>query len=139
MCGRFVVARGCEKDNFLYIADTGNARIVKLDTTKGTKGASLERRNEPLKDDGVMDGTDVEVVVAAGTTKPSGLEIYKGLLYVTDTATGTFHVFDKTGKELRSLKTDLPAGSLAGMGFGPDKKLYFADKVAGKIVRIDPK
>lgn len=127
------------EDKFLYVADTGNARIVKLDTTKGTKGDSLERQNEPLEGEGVMDGTDVEVVVAAGTlTKPSGLEVHDGLLYVTDTATSTFHVFDKTGKEVRSLQTDLPAGSLAGMAFGSDKKLYFADKVAGKIVRIDP-
>jgi hypothetical protein len=126
-------------DSFLYVADTGNARIVKLDTTKGTKGASLARQNEPLADEGVMDGTSVEEVVAAGTlTKPSGLEIYNDLLYVTDTATSTFHVFDKTGKALRSLETGLPAGSLAGMAFGPDEKLYFTDKVAGTIVRIDP-
>lgn len=126
-------------DNFLYVADTGNARIVKLDTTKGKMGASLERQNEPLEGEGVMDNTDVEEVVGPGTlTKPSGLEIHNGLIYVTDTATGTLHVFDKTGKQLRSLSTDLPAGSLAGIAFGPDKKLYFADKVAGKIIRIDP-
>lgn len=126
-------------DNFLYIADTGNARIVKLDTTKGTKGAQLERQNEPLADQGVMDGTTVEEVVAPGTlTKPSGIEIYNGLIYVSDTADSTFHVFDKTGKEIRSLQTDLPKDSLAGMAFGPDKKIYFTDKVAGKVIRIDP-
>jgi sugar lactone lactonase YvrE len=126
-------------DNFLYIADSGNARIVKLDTTKGTKGAPLARQLERIKANAIMDGTDVEVVVAAGTlTKPSGLEVHNGLIYVTDTATSTFHVFDKTGKEVRSLKTDLPPESLAGMAFGPDKKLYFADKVGGKLVRIDP-
>lgn len=126
-------------DSFLYVADTGNARIVKLDTTKGKKGASLERQNEILVDEGVMDNTDVEEVVAPGTlTKPSGLEVYNGLIYVTDTATSTFHVFDKTGKAIRSLETGRPAGSLAGIAFGPDKKLYFTDKVAGTVVRIDP-
>jgi hypothetical protein len=126
-------------DKFLYVADTGNARVVKLDTTKGKKGESLERQNEILVDEGVMDGTDVEVVVAPGTlTKPSGLELHNDVIYVTDTATSTLHVFDKTGQQIRSLKTGLPAGSLAGIAFGPDKKLYFADKVAGKIVRIDP-
>ena len=57
---------------------------------------------------------------------------------MTDTATSTFHVFDKTGKELRRLETGLPAGSLAGMAFSPTGKLYFTDKVAGKVLRIDP-
>ena len=82
--------------------------------------------------------TDVEEVVPAGTlAKPSGLEIYKGNIYVTDAATSTFHVFDKTGKELRTLETGLPAGSLAGMAFSPSGKLYFTDKVAGRVLRID--
>ena len=125
-------------DNFLYVADTGNARVVRLDTTTGKKGGSLERYNEPLKDEGVMTGTDVEEIVAPGTlTKPSGLEIYNDLLYVTDTATSTFHIFDKTGKEIGSFPMELPAGSLAGLAFGPDQKLYFVDKVGGAIYRAD--
>ena len=66
------------------------------------------------------------------------LEIHKGLIYVTDAATSTFHVFDKTGKLLRSLDTGLPAGSLAGFAFGPADKIYFTDKVAGRVLRIDP-
>jgi len=125
-------------DSFLYVADTGNQRIVKLDTTKGKMGGELERQNEPLKAQAVMLDTDVEEVVPPGTLeKPSGLEVYKGNIYVTDTATSTFHVFDKTGKELRRLETGLPPGSLAGMAFSPTGKLYFTDKVAGKVLRID--
>jgi len=127
-------------DNFLYVADTGNARIVKLDTTKGTKGDALPRRNEPLVGNANMDGTDVEEVVPAGTLeKPSGLEVKNGLIYVTDAATSTFYVFDKTGKQIRKLATELPAGSLAGFTFGPDGKIWFTDGVAGRVVRIDTK
>lgn len=127
-----------KEDNFLYVADTGNQRIARLDTTKGTKGDRLPR-NEPLKESAVMEGTDVEVVVDAGTLEePSGIEIKNGLIYVTDAATSSFHVFDKSGTLLRSLATDLPAGSLAGFTFGPDGKIWFTDKVEGRVLRIDP-
>lgn len=126
-------------DKFLYVADTGNARIAKLDTTKGTKGGPLARQFEPLEGNGIMMGTDVEVVVASGVlTKPSGIEVKGDLVYVTDAATSTFHVFDKTGKEVRKLDTGFAANSLAGFTFGGDGKIYFADMVAGKIFRIDP-
>lgn len=126
-------------DKFLYVADTGNKRIVRLDTTTGTEGDVLPRPNEPAVARRFMDGTNVEEVVPAGVLeKPSGLEVKGELIYVTDAATSTFHVFDKTGAELRKLETDLPPGSLAGFTFGFDGKIWFTDKVGGRVFRIDP-
>jgi hypothetical protein len=126
-------------DKYLYIADTGNQRIGRLDTTQGTAGGHLPRRNEVLKNDAVMNGTTVEDVVPAGTLdQPSGIEVKNDLIYVTDTATRTFYVFDKTGKEVRRLETGLAAGSLSGFVFGPDDKIWFTDRLAGKVLRIDP-
>lgn len=126
-------------DKFLYVADTGNGRVARLDTTKGTKGGPLARQFEPLEGNAIMTGTDVEDVVAKGTLeRPSGIEVKNDLVYVTDAATSTFHVFDKTGKEIRKLDTGLPGNSLAGFTFGGDGKIYFTDMVAGKIFRIDP-
>jgi hypothetical protein len=127
------------EDKFLYIADTGNKRIVRLDTTSGTLGARLPRRNEALKKSGVMEGTIVEEVVAPGLVEqPSGLEVRNNHVYVTDTATSTFYVFDKSGNEVRRLETGLPAKSLAGFTFGPDNKVWFVDRKQSRIVRIDP-
>lgn len=127
-------------DSFLYVADTGNQRIVRLDTKSGTKSGRITRVLEPLKDQGVMKDATIEVVVDTGVlTAPSGLEVKGDLIFVTDAATSTFHVFDKSGTKVRSLETGLPPGSLAGFTFGPDGKIYFADKVGGRVLRIDPR
>ena len=128
-------------DKMLYIADSGNSRIAKLDTTTGTKGATIKPK-EPMPVSVAMDGTQVDDVVAAKTKKlttPSGIELYNDLLYVSDNATGRITAFTLKGKEVNHLDTDLPAGALAGMAFGPDKKLYVVDMVGNRVLRIDPK
>lgn len=127
-------------DGFLYVADTGNARVVRLDTAAAAKNVGeLPRRNELLAGNGIMEGPSLEVVVEPGVlTRPAGLEVRNDLVYVTDAATSTFHVFDKKGRELRKLATDLPEGSLAGFTFGPDGKVWFTDRVGGRVLRIDP-
>jgi hypothetical protein len=126
------------EDKFLYVADSGNKRVVKLDTTSGTLGGLLPRRNEVLAKGGMMDGTDVVPVVAPGALElPSGIEVHNGLVYVSDTQTGTFYCFDRTGKEVRHLQTGLPAKALAGFAFSPDNKLWFTDRLRGKVIRVD--
>lgn len=127
-------------DQFLYVADTGNKRIVRLNTATGAEGGELPRRNEPLKKNAVVKGAELEEVVPAGILEqPSGLKLKNGLVYVTDAATSSFYVFDKTtGAQVRTLESGLPARSLAGFTFGPDGKIWFVDRVRSKVLRIDP-
>jgi len=127
-------------DKFHYVADTGNARIVKLDTTKGTKKGRQWPPNEKLEPDawGYVEDTHVEVVVPEGVLpKPSGLEIIGDKIYVTDAETSEIVVFDKAGKELRRVATDLPAGALAGFVLAPDGKIWLVDRSTGTIFRVD--
>jgi len=125
-------------DQKLYIADTGNRRILVLDPSLGEPVAPFpgteiiaERRyfEAPvtlLTDDSLLE-------------EPSGIEASGGLAFVTDAKTSMIHAFDlTTGARVRSLDTGRPPGSLAGLNFGPDGKLYFVDRLASRVYRIDP-
>ena len=125
-------------DGQLYIADTGNARIAKLDTNSGTMGASFDGL-EFIGLRNYMDGATIVDVVPAGTVQqPAGIELHDDLIFVSDIATSRFYAFDKTGKLVRTLDTGFPPGSLVGFTFGPDGKIWFVDHLSSRIFRIDP-
>lgn len=126
--------------NALYVADTGNKRVAKLDVTSGTPGAKFGGL-EPVEERRHVDGAVLTDVVSPGVLEaPSGVEHKGGLLYVSDHATSRLHAFDaETGELLRSLDTGLPPGSLSGLAFGPDGKIYFVDRLSGRVYRVDPR
>lgn len=127
------------EDDRLYVADTGNQRIAVLDTTSGTQGKNLQRR-EMLEAYYAVDGAVLSDLVPAGALDaPSGLALDRGFLYVTDRATGVIHAFDAaSGEETQTLDTGLGAGALAGITIGPDGKAYFVDSNASRVYRVDP-
>jgi DNA-binding beta-propeller fold protein YncE len=123
-------------DSQLYVADTGNARIVKLDTKSGTKGKNRSSLEPAIPYE--MDGTSVVEVVPAGTLSvPSGLALHDDILYVSDNAVSRIYAFDKNGTKITQLDVDVPVGGLSGMTVGPDGKLYFVDMVNSRAHRID--
>jgi sugar lactone lactonase YvrE len=125
-------------DKKLYVADTGNRRILALDPSLGRPVAPF-----PGSED-IAERRYFESPLAVLTTdtileQPSGLEASGGLAFVTDAKTSQIHAFDlATGERVRSLDTGRPPGSLAGLNFGPDGKLYFVDRLASRVYRIDP-
>ncbi|GAC1569747.1 MAG: hypothetical protein NVS3B20_00790 [Polyangiales bacterium] len=125
-----------EADHLLYIADTGNARIAKLDTTTGARGVKLGT-HEPSTFYRMNDATLVDVVPPGQLTAPSGIKLRGELLYVTDNATSRITAFTRAGEAVNYLDTGLPAGALGGLAFGSDGKIYFVDMIASRILRID--
>ncbi len=124
-------------DAMLYVADTGNKRVAKLDPSTATMGSTFSG-NEPA-DRRKMEGATITDVVPAGTLEaPSGIEIFEDVIYVSDSAQGLLYAFDMKGELLRTLDTTLPSGALAGIAIGPDARLYFVDLSGGRVFRVDP-
>lgn len=124
-------------DGMLYIADTGNKRIVKLDTKSGSMGSNFGN-NEPIVVRKKVNDAVLEEIVAPGTLEaPSGLAIHDGVIYVTDAATSRFYAFSMEGELLRTLDTGAPENTLAGLELGPDGTLYFNDRRSSTLHRLD--
>ncbi|HEX2732827.1 MAG TPA: hypothetical protein VHM70_14560 [Polyangiaceae bacterium] len=132
--------KASDPDWWLYVADTGNHRVVRLDPDSGVVSSEpLVTDEDQVKNPQQVDGAVVEEVVAEGVLGlPSGIAVAGSLLFVSDGASSSIHVFDLDGKALGQLDTGLPSGSLAGIAVGPDQRLYFVDWLGSRVVRIEP-
>ena len=128
------------RDGMLYIADTGNGRIAKLDTTSGVMGSQLSPLYELVAAANVVAAATITDFLPPGNMQaPSGIEIVGDVLFTTDNFTSFVFALDlKTGELLRALDTGLPPGTLAGIAIGPDDKLYLSDMHTSEVRRIDP-
>jgi DNA-binding beta-propeller fold protein YncE len=125
------------EDGSLYVADTGNGRVARLDTKSGSEGRDVPT-NDPIDLHAAMVGATLDDFVPAGVLDaPSGITLYRDVIFVTDNSTSEIHAYDRDGKELRSLDTGLPPGSLAGIAISDDGVAYLADLATGSVLRLD--
>jgi hypothetical protein len=123
--------------DMLYAVDTGNARLVRLDTKTGTRGADIVQYDN-VKVHSHMDGATLSEVVPPGVfERPSGLTLHRGVLFVTDPALGRIFAFDRAGRLLRTLDTGFADGALGGIVIGPDQKAYVTSIASGEVLRIE--
>lgn len=119
----------------LYVADTGNGRVMKLDTASGTNTGAIPPPSETLAEYSQMQSASWTQLVA-GLSAPSGVAVKDGRVFVSDWATGDVKAFTTSGDLLGTLATGHMG--IMGITFGPDGKLWFADGKAQVIVRVDP-
>jgi sugar lactone lactonase YvrE len=122
----------------LYAADTGHGRVVALDTLTGS-GSGVITTYDPIKTHVNMADASLRVIVPpGGLSDPTGLALYRGVLFVTDHSSSRVLAFDRAGRTLATLETGLPAGALGAIGFGPDGRAYLTDRSSGRVWRVDP-
>jgi hypothetical protein len=125
------------EDAMLYVADTGNSRVARLDTRSGRQGRALPS-NDPIEVSARIDDAEVADFVAPGELDaPTGITLHGGAIFVTDNSTSEIHAYDREGTELRVLDTGLPAGSLAGIAISKEGVVYVADLATGRVLRLD--
>lgn len=119
----------------LYIADTGNGRVVTLDTTAGAAGKSIQLYPDEVAMQ-TLTGATVQTLTD-GLDKPSGVVLFDGFLYFSDAGSSLLFGVSLDGTQGVTLDTGLPAGALAGVAVGPDERLYFVDRKANAVRRVD--
>lgn len=130
----------------LFIADAGSGRILRLDLSAVSQREVLNSPSDYVfRGDGILyrmtgDTTEVVVPFPGPLRAPSGLLLHDDTLYVSDYKSGKLHAFDRDGKLLRSLDSDLGSGALSGIAVNPsDNKLYLVDRKSNRVLRVDPK
>jgi hypothetical protein len=112
--------------------------VAVLDTASGTVGAAIDA-NEPLEECVSMDGAVLRDFVAPGMLGvPSGVALHEGVVLVADNQSSRIWAFDRTGQVVSSADTGLPSGTLAGIEVGPDRRIYAADLLGGRVLRLVP-
>ena len=130
------------EDQYLYVADTGNARVAKIRTggslaaARAIPGDDLEA---PLYEIPDSHTTTLAGGPGSGLAQPSGLFLYRAsYLFVADSARSTVSVFDLAGTLMGSvdLSEKIAKGSLTGI-LVRDERIYVLDGKGNRVVRID--
>ena len=120
----------------LYIADTGNGRILQLDTTTGNRGKNLRQTQEVIGDYAEWDNVEWTELVT-GLDRPGGLALDGDHLIVGEWGTGILYDYTLDGELVRSLDTGVGPEALYGIEVGPDGKLWVADTALPAVRRLD--
>ncbi len=123
--------------NWLYIVDSGNDRVLRLDITTGTQTGTFTPM-EATDESSIYGGYTSSVFISTGLTEPSGIDIIGNRMIVSDYATGEIIIYDITGAtgiELGRIATG--ASGVMGVKIGPDGKIWYVNATTNQVVRLN--
>ncbi|MEM9069857.1 MAG: hypothetical protein AAGE52_15195 [Myxococcota bacterium] len=116
----------------LWVADTGNGRVLRFDLSGGATIAGSTRSFEGYEIE-VFDGMTFAEVLT--TEEPSGLtRLADGTMLVADHTSGELIVFERDGTEIRRIQVGGGLGGLTNIG----DAIYVVQMDERRVVRLDP-
>ena len=124
---------------FLYIADTGNQRILKFNVNSGNYSYDLTPYGESLSEYYMMENAEWEVYINQELEKPSGIDLYDDRLVVSDYASGHIIIYDISTTlpyELGRIDTG-SENNIMGIKIDDNQKIWYVSYNDNNVVRID--
>ncbi|MBW7940963.1 MAG: T9SS type A sorting domain-containing protein [Candidatus Kuenenia stuttgartiensis] len=129
-----------KQNNWLYIVDGGNNRIIRMKTNDATDAGGLtvpSTAGEPLAKYRNMTGATMEVLVSSGLTSPCGIDYKDNRIVVTDNATGEIIIYDVSSApatEVGRIQTD---AGIMGVRIDWDNGIWFVNRNKRQLVKIE--
>tara|TARA_X000001036_G_scaffold188614_1_gene177823 strand:- start:574 stop:2160 length:1587 start_codon:yes stop_codon:yes gene_type:complete len=123
----------------LYIADTGNQRILKFNVNSGNYSYDLTPYGESLAEYFMMENADWEIYINQGLDKPSGIDMYNDRLVISDYASGDIIFYDisiSPPVELGRIDTGIQ-NNIMGIKIDSNQKIWYVNYKDNNVIRID--
>eukprot|EP00928_Gymnodinium_smaydae_P088290 TRINITY_DN72401_c0_g1_i1.p1 TRINITY_DN72401_c0_g1~~TRINITY_DN72401_c0_g1_i1.p1 ORF type:complete len:680 (+),score=120.63 TRINITY_DN72401_c0_g1_i1:44-2041(+) len=140
-----------ENGKWLYVCDPGHGRLLRLDTTSGTRSGDVKPRNEWrefYRSYSLVERATFETLDFKHGTIPSGLVYTEGRIYVSDAATGDIMLIqgpagsnEDTPLDQWKITRSVPTGAqqIGGMTLDAHKRLWFVDTGRNKLAVLEPR
>lgn len=124
----------------LYAVDTGNNRVLVVDTASGEEGDRIRPTMEPGTDHHEWINTDHWTLISGdkidGMDLPSGIALVDGMLLVGDNQNSKIFAFQLDGTLYSTLTLDMDAGGLMGIEARSLSDIWVVDAQADEVLRI---
>ena len=129
-----------EESKWLYIADNGNQRVLRLDITSGIVGGTPTYGPfEPLAEYVTMTGITWEVYLDSGLIEPAGIDVIGDRLLVSDHNNGDIIIYDISGAapvEMDRIHTG--AAGIMGITVGPEGNIWYVNGLRNELHMVRP-
>ena len=127
--------------DLLYICDTGNNRIIRMNINSGSINYSLTPYGENIEGYYSMHNAEYETVIDSGLINPTGIDIYNNYLLVSDYSNGEIIIYNieqqNNFQEIQRIQTNL-SNDVMGIKVGPDGSIWYVCTNSNKLYQILP-